>query len=192
LDGAKIKIKAGVTETVDMLFLDGEQQASGTWGATGSGAANVNDTFFTGGGVLSVTTGSAIPYADALWDGGGTDTNLSTAAKLGRRRPPSFEVTRAQSSHPAAPWRPSTHPLVSPKCIFAQTPTSRWRPARASSRTARAASKAGVPNTTSRTYTLAEDIVLGDHQFWSITNNGAGTTTLNVTGAISDGNQRSP
>lgn len=46
---------------------------------------------------------------------------------------------------------------------------------------------AAVPTTTSRTYTLAEKLTLVDQQVWSVTNNGAGTTSLDVTGAISDG-----
>ena len=45
------------TGTVDQLFLDGVQQVAGTWGKTGSGAANINDTYFSGGGVLTVKHG---------------------------------------------------------------------------------------------------------------------------------------
>jgi len=48
---------SGTTETVAALFFDGVQQANGTWGATGSGATNENDTFFTGTGVINV-----VPY----------------------------------------------------------------------------------------------------------------------------------
>jgi len=46
---------------------------------------------------------------------------------------------------------------------------------------------AAVPSVTSRTYTVAEDLTLVDQQVWSVTNNGAGVTTLDVTGAVSDG-----
>jgi autotransporter-associated beta strand protein len=53
----------GASDTVNALFFDGIQQASGTWGATGSGAANIDDTRFAGTGVLNVTTGGvANPY----------------------------------------------------------------------------------------------------------------------------------
>jgi autotransporter-associated beta strand protein len=41
-------------DAVSALYFDGVAQVPGTWGATGSGAAHVNDTFFTGTGVLSV------------------------------------------------------------------------------------------------------------------------------------------
>ena len=41
-------------ETVGALVLGTTAQAPGTYGATGSGAANINDTYFTGGGILTV------------------------------------------------------------------------------------------------------------------------------------------
>ncbi len=41
-------------ETVGALVLGSTAQAPGTYGATGSGAANINDTYFTGGGILTV------------------------------------------------------------------------------------------------------------------------------------------
>ncbi len=59
-DSGAIAVNIG-TGTVDALFFDGVQQAAGTWGGTGSGAAHINDTYFTGGGVLTVTTGSGGP-----------------------------------------------------------------------------------------------------------------------------------
>ena len=189
LDGAKFKIKAGVTETVDKLFLDGEQQISGTWGATGSGAANVNDAFFTGGGVLNVVSGTLVPYADALWDGGGADTNLSTEANWSGDALPSFEgYARAIFAAGGAQATVDT-PASFSKMIFNANTNFTVAAGAGVITNGAGGIKAGVPNTTSRTYTLAEDIVLGDSQFWSITNSGAGYTTLNVTGAISDGSQ---
>jgi autotransporter-associated beta strand protein len=43
-----------VVETVGTLFINGVQMAAGTYGATGSGAANIDNTRFEGAGVLSV------------------------------------------------------------------------------------------------------------------------------------------
>ncbi len=51
---AKIKIPAGVTVTVLHFAIDGVFKTAGTWGATGSGADNIDDTVFTGGGMLTV------------------------------------------------------------------------------------------------------------------------------------------
>ncbi len=45
---------SGAEEEVDSLYLDGVVQAEGSWGATGSGAENTNDLFFTGPGILRV------------------------------------------------------------------------------------------------------------------------------------------
>ncbi|WP_269540912.1 PEP-CTERM sorting domain-containing protein [Cerasicoccus fimbriatus] len=51
---ATISLSAGVNETIGGLYFDNVLQASGTWGATGSGAANINDDWFAGSGMLTV------------------------------------------------------------------------------------------------------------------------------------------
>lgn len=57
----------GSSDTVNELYFDGVLQAAGTWGATGSGATNIDDTRFAGTGVLDVTTGAVgTPYD--LWE----------------------------------------------------------------------------------------------------------------------------
>lgn len=57
ITGGKVNLTG--TEVVDKLFIAGAQKAAGTYGATGSGATHINDTYFSGTGVLSVTTGLA-------------------------------------------------------------------------------------------------------------------------------------
>lgn len=52
--GGVISLGTGVNETIFDLVVDGQKMAMGTWGATGSGATNINDTLFTGSGVLNV------------------------------------------------------------------------------------------------------------------------------------------
>ena len=56
---------SGSNETVNTLFFGATQQQAGTWGATGSGADNINDTYFTGTGVVTVITGP--PSAYNVW-----------------------------------------------------------------------------------------------------------------------------
>jgi hypothetical protein len=51
-DDAKVEMEAD--ETVVAFYVDGVEQASGTWGSSASGAANVNDTWFIGPGILTV------------------------------------------------------------------------------------------------------------------------------------------
>ncbi len=187
LEGAKLKIKTGVTETIDKLFLDGEQLASGTWGATGSGATFVNDACFSGGGVVNVTSGPALAYADALWDGGGDDANISTMNNWSGDVLPAFGGS-SRAIFAAGGATATVDTAASFVRMVFNANTNFTLAAGAGVITNGAGGlKAGVPNTVSRTYTLAEDVVFDLHQFWSITNNGAGVTTLNVTGALADG-----
>ena len=46
----------GFNQTVKSLNIGGVQQASGRWGATGSGATHIDNTHFTGSGVVMVGT----------------------------------------------------------------------------------------------------------------------------------------
>lgn len=57
INGGKVD-PSGATEVVDTLFFGATQKASGTWGATGSGATHIDDAHFTGSGVVSVTNGA--------------------------------------------------------------------------------------------------------------------------------------
>lgn len=49
-----LDLGAGINETVAGLYLGGVAQVPGTYGSTGSGAAYVDDTFFSGSGMLTV------------------------------------------------------------------------------------------------------------------------------------------
>jgi len=58
------KVRAIGTEIVASLFFGAAPQASGTWGATGSGATNIDDIHFTGtAGVISVVPGGGSGYS---------------------------------------------------------------------------------------------------------------------------------
>jgi autotransporter-associated beta strand protein len=57
--GAKFNLNFVGTDAIRSLYFDGTPQPIGTYGATGSGAANINDAFFSGSGILIVT--SAVP-----------------------------------------------------------------------------------------------------------------------------------
>ncbi|HBE22801.1 MAG TPA: hypothetical protein DDW21_05040 [Verrucomicrobiales bacterium] len=70
-DTNKLVINGGVVdpsdsnETVNTLFFGATQKQAGTWGATGSGADNIDDTYFTGTGIVTVITGP--PSAYDVW-----------------------------------------------------------------------------------------------------------------------------
>lgn len=58
----------GAEEVVGDLFLNGVAQADGTYGATGSGAGTINDSYFSGTGLLRVGVPPPIPTA-LFWVG---------------------------------------------------------------------------------------------------------------------------
>ncbi|NNC90563.1 MAG: hypothetical protein HKN82_19070, partial [Akkermansiaceae bacterium] len=73
--GAVLDLNYAGTDTIDKLSLGGALQTPGTWGASGSGASFIDDTFFTGTGTLTISTGPPpTPYqgwtvANGLFDG---------------------------------------------------------------------------------------------------------------------------
>ncbi|HRR35310.1 MAG TPA: autotransporter-associated beta strand repeat-containing protein [Kiritimatiellia bacterium] len=187
LEGAKISIKDGVTETIDKLFLDGEQQVSGTWGATGSGAEHVNDVFFSGLGKLNVVTGTQTTYADAVWDGGGAGSSFSTPENWEGDALPSFDGFARAIFATGGTAATVDAPATFTKVTFNANTNFTVAAGSGTLTIDCGGIKAGAPNAVSRTYTINANIALADHQFWSITNTGAGTTTLSVSGAIADG-----
>jgi hypothetical protein len=68
------------TNPIGSLTLNGVAQGNGTYGATGSGAANINDTYFTGTGVLLVgpagTAYDTWAAANGLDGSAGKETNF--------------------------------------------------------------------------------------------------------------------
>lgn len=64
--GASMALNYSGTDTIDELTIDGVAKSPGTYGATGSGATNIDDVHFSGTGTLTVTTGPAAS-AYASW-----------------------------------------------------------------------------------------------------------------------------
>jgi autotransporter-associated beta strand protein len=67
--GSILNLNFAGTDTIDSLFINNVAAAIGTWGGTGSGAANISP-LITGTGLLQVTT-AAMPVDDADFDGDG-------------------------------------------------------------------------------------------------------------------------
>lgn len=63
--GAQVNLNYGGTISVATLVLNGVTNGPGTYGATGSGADHINDTYFAGTGVITVS--GAGPNADLTW-----------------------------------------------------------------------------------------------------------------------------
>lgn len=185
-DGATMTLAGGVSETVNTLFLNGEQQKSGTWGAEGSGATHI-DGHFAGSGMLIVKTSPPVVPVTATWDAEGGDTLFSTAANWVGDTAPDFDGT--------------THPVFGTGGATATVDTAAELYGMVFNRDAdfTVAGGAGslslgagglvayLPSPTSRTYRVEEDILITENQVWSLTNNGAGATTLVVSGSLGDG-----
>ena len=91
------------SQTVKALYFGGVQQAIGTWGGTGSGAANINPAFAANTGVLNVTTGPAVapPYsvASESVDGSGNMTmTWSSAAGY------TYHIIHGTAATPKSTW----------------------------------------------------------------------------------------
>src|SRR4029079_7635627 len=69
-----------ITDTIRSFYIDGVQQASGTWGASGTAAAHISS-LFAGIGMLNVTIGS-LP---GDWNG---DTHVNLADYVTWRKSP--------------------------------------------------------------------------------------------------------
>jgi autotransporter-associated beta strand protein len=67
-DQGYIQLSGGIIESVHALSLNGILQAVGTYGATGSGATNVMDDFFSGAGMLSVVALAGDYNVDGIVD----------------------------------------------------------------------------------------------------------------------------
>jgi uncharacterized repeat protein (TIGR02543 family) len=67
----------GKTGTVSTLFLDGVQKAAGTWGSSFSNATNKNDTYFTGSGVINVTSATPPSTFMVSFESGGVQKPTS-------------------------------------------------------------------------------------------------------------------
>ncbi|MEO5914395.1 MAG: autotransporter-associated beta strand repeat-containing protein [Luteolibacter sp.] len=83
--GGKLQLSFAGTDTVDELTIAGVAKAAGTYGATGSGAAHIDDTHFSGTGTLTVTTGPSGAY-----DAWASSKGL-TGANNGATQDPDFD-----------------------------------------------------------------------------------------------------
>ncbi|MGN6642718.1 MAG: beta strand repeat-containing protein, partial [Verrucomicrobiota bacterium] len=66
--GANLSLPTGTTSTSAALVIGGTQQAAGTWGNTGSGAAHIDASHFAGSGVLSAGSTIVSTIYGGLWN----------------------------------------------------------------------------------------------------------------------------
>ena len=186
-DGAKVRIGAGLKDTVGQLFINGVQQARGTYGTTASGALFPNDTHFDGTGQLNVLSGPAVTPVTYTWDAEGSeDTLFSTAANWTDDAVPLFDGT----THAVFGLGGSTATVDVAAGLYGMAFNRDGNFTLAAGAGVLTNGAGGIlavaPNATARTYAIAEDMVLSDHQTWDAGTNNFGMTTLNLSGSIDD------
>ena len=186
-DGAKVAVGAGITETVDKLFVSGVQQRRGYYGTTASGAMFADDGHFSGAGMVYVNSNPPITPTSVTWDAGGADTFMSSATNwVGDALPP-FDGT-ARALFATGGTTATVDTAVSLYGITFNRDGAFTLAAGAGVISNGAGGiVASAPNLTSQTYTVTEDVILTDHQTWRVSTNTVGVCTLNVTGVIDDG-----
>ncbi len=188
-DGGILTLQAGLSERVDHLFLGGTQQPSGSYGSSASGADFTNDVYFAGPGQLVVWSSPPIAAVDAVWDadGGSADTLFGTATNWEDDALPAFDGTTLATFATAG----STATVDQAVSLYGMrfNRDANFTLAEGGGVITNGAGGlfAQVPASSARTYTLAENLVLGDNQTWCVTNNGSAGTTVAVTGSIDDG-----
>jgi autotransporter-associated beta strand protein len=103
-DAGFISLDSGINEQIAALVLGTTPQAAGTYGATGSGATNINDEYFSGPGIISVVVAGVpgdynnngvVDGADyVVWRNGGPLQN--EVATLGSVTPEDYTEWRAR------------------------------------------------------------------------------------------------
>ena len=185
--GAQVTLGAGLVVTVNKLFLGGEQQPKGLWGATGSGAVHIDDAHFAGTGLLQVLTSQQIPAVDARWDAEGTDTFVSTASNWTGDILPPFDGTTNAIFGAAGSTATIDTPVSFRGLVFNRDADFTLAAGAGALTLGAGGIAAALPGTVSHSYTVAEDVTLAANQAWGVTNNGTGVATLAVSGAIGDG-----
>jgi len=123
--------------------------------------------------------------AGTTWDGGGANTNINTAANWDDNVNPPFDGTQSVTFGTGGSTA-TINTNVSFLGLNFNRDSNFTVAAGAGILTIGAGGvTAAIPGTTSRTYTISEGIILDADQTWTSTNNGSGTTTLAVSGAVS-------
>ncbi|MDA3923625.1 MAG: autotransporter-associated beta strand repeat-containing protein, partial [Kiritimatiellae bacterium] len=182
-DTGTLSLGSGISDAVDKLFVNGVQKEAGTWGTSGSGALYIDDAHFSGTGILSVISAPPQP----VWDAEGTNVLISTAENWDGDELPAFDGSTNISFGVDGSSAIVDIPVTLNGLIFNRDADFLVGAGDGVLSLAGNGISAMAPTEDSRTYTISEDIVLIEDQVWSIANNGSGTTTLAVTGRISDG-----
>jgi autotransporter-associated beta strand protein len=180
-DGASARVDSGV-ETVGSLYLGGSRKGKGTWGSSNSSADFKDNAHFStsGSGVIYVPSGTS-----TAWDGGGASDNIDTPNNWDYDNLPAFDGSVALSFGLGGSTA-SVNTNVSLLSLCFDRDADFTLAAGGGVLTLGSGGlRAAAPSATPRTYTLASGVTLAADQNWGVTNNGAGVTTLVVSGPVS-------
>jgi len=185
-DGAFMKIGAGLTQTVDRLFINGTQQIRGSYGKAASLPDHPDDVHFSGNGLLYVLKNPPIIPTNYTWDATGADTSLNNPTNWAGDIAPELGGT----SQVIFGTGGSTATVNTNASLYGITFNRDGNFTLANGDGAVTLGLGGIvaaaPNATARAYAIAEDVTLIENQNWTVTN-AVGGTTLTVSGVIADG-----
>ncbi len=180
--GAKVSLASGVTQVVERLYLGGARKGIGTWGGSSSGADHVDTAHFAGSGVISVSSGTS-----TTWDAGGANTGVNVSENWDCDVRPAFNGSAYLYFGSAGVIATiNTNMGLLGLCLNRDADFT-LADGGGTLTLGAGGLRAAVPTATSHTYELAANVALAADQNWGITNNGAGVTTLTVSGPVSDG-----
>jgi autotransporter-associated beta strand protein len=180
--GAKVRLDSGI-ETVASLILGGNRMEKGTWGASGSGADNIDDIHFAGAGIFNVLT----TCSSATWDAGSTNTSITVSNNWDYDTLPSLGGSAFVIFGLAGSLATVDSDLSFLGMLLNRDGDFTFADGGGVLSLGAGGLSASAPTNTSCVYTLAAPVTLAADQNWGITNSGAGVTALTVSGPVTDG-----
>lgn len=180
--GAKVYLNPGLVETVAALVLDGGRKWQGTWGATGSGAVNIDNDHFAGTGMVLVPTGSS-----TAWDGGATTTDIDAPFNWDYDNLPLLDGSAVLAFGVAGHVATVNTNVSLRGLVLNREADFEIAPGPGVLSLGESGLYAALPGTSSYVYTVGASLAFTTNQIWCVTNTGPQRTSVTVTGTLSDG-----
>ena len=179
--GGKVTLGSGVIETVATLVLDGGRKEKGTWGSSSSAAEHVDDSHFSGTGVVYVPTGTS-----SAWDGGGANAYIDNASNWDYDTVPALDGSSVLSFGVGGVLATVNTNVGLLGVCFNRSSSFAIGDGGGTLTLGSGGVQAQAPDGTAPVYTLGACVAFGCDQVWCVTNVGGGRSTVVVTGTLSD------
>ena len=180
-DGAKVSLSAGLLETVRELVINGGRKWKGTWGATGSGAENIDDSHFTGTGMINVPTGNS-----TAWDGGAATSDINLPFNWDYDNLPPLDGSATLSFGVGGAIATVNTNISLYGMVLNRAGDFTIVPGSGMLALGEGGLSASLPDDTPHTYTVDAHVLLSTNQTWCVTNKGTAVTTVIMTGPLTD------